>query len=335
MNLSQKDRSRSPGRSPEARGWPSEDDYRDSRGHAEPSRHRGRADRYYQDDGPSRGGGWRGGEHPDTLRYDDDDDNDYDDSHDDRGPRSRAPYSPDRYGRSMSPPPRQGPYHTLIMEGLPMEVREDDVSPCGPRALRRARLSIASVPELTDPCSLADPRRVRRVHKVAEFLVGADTIRAPAYQQAELVTASDPQPAPSDKPALGGWTSPLTLFDIDRRICFVEFNTVADAEDFAERCRFSMDLDLPAIGGMEMEKVRVNLNYSRAREDAGRGDNRSESSWTCPSVCGPLVFPLAAHVLTTWPSVRRGQLLPSIDLLQVRLEEWYASRSCSPDQLPC
>ncbi|KLU83440.1 hypothetical protein MAPG_02500 [Magnaporthiopsis poae ATCC 64411] len=218
MNSSQKDRSRSPGRSPAARGWPPEDDYR------EPSRHRGRADRYYQDDGPSRAGGWRGGEHPDSLRYDDDD---YDDSHDDRGrrrPRSRSPYSPDRYGRSMSPPPRQGPYHTLIMEGLPMEVREDDI------------------------------------------LDGFDAFTRLSNFSSEHIRSVR-----------------LRTNKLNRRICFVEFNTVAEAEDFAERCHFSMDLDLPTIGGLKMETVRVNLNYSRAREDGGRGDNRSESSWTCPS----------------------------------------------------
>ncbi|KAL8413888.1 hypothetical protein RB594_005213 [Gaeumannomyces avenae] len=226
-----KDQSRSPARSPAPRAWLPEDGYRDGRG-PEQSRHRGRSDRYYQDDGPSRGGGgsggWRGGEHPDTLKYDDDD---YDDSHDDcarRRPRSRSPYSSERHGRSPSPLPRQGPHHTLIMEGLPMEVNEDDI------------------------------------------LDGFDAFTNSPHFSSEHIRSIR-----------------LRTNKLNRRICFVEFNSVDDAEDFAERCRFSMEFDLPAVGGMEMEKVRVNLNYSRAREDGGRGDNRSDNSWTCPSCTSP------------------------------------------------
>ncbi|TLD22438.1 hypothetical protein PspLS_08143 [Pyricularia sp. CBS 133598] len=173
----------------------------------------------------------------DELQYDDDDDGqgqereqgEWDESEDrGRQQRRRRSFSDGgghdgRSGRSLTPVSRPGPSNTLILEGLPMDVNEDDI--------------LDGFDAFTNSSRFA-----------------SDQIRAVRLRTNKL----------------------------GRRICFVEFFSVNDAEDFIERHNYRMSLDLPVPGRREMESVQVSVNYSRNKEDGGGGEGR----WTCAHCAG-------------------------------------------------
>lgn len=72
-----------------------------------------------------------------------------------------------------------------------------------------------------------------------------------------------------------------------RRIGFVEFYRVADAEEFVEYHYPSLEFNLAHSRGVDSEPITVGINYSRGREDDNRDDRdrgRDGDEWTCREV---------------------------------------------------